>query len=333
MAELDAHVPVWKHVGRVAAWSLGAPAGLAWMWLLRLSSRKAGVALMYHAVEPRSGDAARELVPPHNAALFDRQIRHVRRHYRIVAAADLQAAAASRRRGQRFPVAITFDDDLACHVAVALPILQRHGATATFFLSGASLERPFAFWYERLQRAFAERLPRIGALVLGDRRLEEAEPGIHALSRVIVNEFRPEERHAMSERLAAVLGPDPPDAGIRAADVRELAASGMTIGFHTLRHDGLSLLDDTALERALTDGVPELAGAAGRPVEVIGYPHGLADERVGRAARVAGFTTGFTTRHDPVTPESDELLQGRVGPSLRSVGILAMQLPLTLRRA
>jgi peptidoglycan/xylan/chitin deacetylase (PgdA/CDA1 family) len=33
-----------------------------------------------------------------------------------------------------------------------MPVLERHVAPATFFLNGASLERPFAFWWERLQR-------------------------------------------------------------------------------------------------------------------------------------------------------------------------------------
>jgi len=332
MAELDAHVPVWKHFGRTVTRAVGTPVGLAWLRLLRLSGRKAGVALMYHAVEPRWPDPAHELVPPHNVTLFDRQIRHVRRHYRIVAAADLKEAARARRRGERFPVAITFDDDLACHATFALPILRRHGATATFFLSGASLDEPHAFWYERLQRAFDNHVSGLGALVLGDRA-PAGEPGIHALSRVIVGEFEPEERVSLSERLSALVGPDPTDAGIRRAQVRELADSGMTVGFHTLRHEPLSLLDEAGLARALVDGVAELANAAGAPVDLIGYPHGRADERVGEAARAAGFTTGFTTRHDPVTPDSDRLLQGRVGPSLRSVGIFALQLPLTLRRA
>lgn len=316
---------------RLLARVLGAPVSLVALCALRLTSRRAGVALMYHSVAERAGDPDRELVPPHRVDIFEQQIAHVRRHYRVVPAAELQAAARSRRRGERFPVAITFDDDLACHAAPALPILVRQGVTATFFLSGASLERPFAFWYERLQRAHDEGVPALPRLVLGEDAATR-EPDLHALA-LAVEELEPAARDAVAARLGEALGPDPDDAGIRTAQVAELAARGMTIGFHTRRHDALSLLrDDAALAAALVDGRAELEAIAGGPLHVVGYPHGRADERVGRAAAAAGFTAGFTTRAVAVTPVSDPLLQGRVGPSLRSAGALAVQLVLTLRR-
>lgn len=319
-----------KRLMRGVARTIGEPVGLVAMLILRLSSRKAGVALMYHSVEHRSGDPAFELVPPHHAEIFEAQVRHVSRHYRVVHASELQAAAAARRRGERFPVAITFDDDLACHQEIALPILVRHGATATFFLAGASLERPFAFWYERLQRASDQRVDGLATLVLGEDAHGQAS--VHDLA-LAIEELHPDERDAVAARLGEAVGPDPPEAGIRAEQVRALAEAGMTVGFHTVRHDALSLLDDHSLAAALVDGRDVLAEAAGREVDVVGYPHGRADERVAEAAREAGFAAGFTTREDPVTPGSNPLLQGRVGPSLRSSGALAVQLPLTLRRA
>ena len=64
-------------------------------------------------------------------------------------------------RGEPFPLAITFDDDLRSHVELALPILPVAGAPATFFLTGASLQGPASFWWERLDRALRlqRRLP------------------------------------------------------------------------------------------------------------------------------------------------------------------------------
>ena len=75
-----------------------------------------------------------------------------------MAAADILGAIRSRRRGERFPVAITFDDDLPEHVHEALPALRAAGVKATFFLNGASLDAPHAFWWEDLQRAVDGRL-------------------------------------------------------------------------------------------------------------------------------------------------------------------------------
>ena len=317
---------------RILARTIGVPLGTAAMLLLRVSGRKVGIALMYHSVEQRAGDPLRELVPPHHADVFDAQVRHLARRYRIVPAAELPDAVARRRRGEQFPVAITFDDDLACHAEIALPILVRHGATATFFLSGASLERPFAFWYERLQRAHDEQVEELAELVLGETTASGEPPTLHELA-LAVEELDPDERDAVADRLAAALGSDPETAGIRAGQVRALADAAMTIGFHTRRHDALSLLDDERLDAALVDGREALAEAAGQAVDVIGYPHGRADARVADHARAAGFTAGFSTQPIAVTPDADPLLQGRIAPTFWSVGGLAIQLALTLRRA
>ncbi len=322
--------PAWR-AARLLARALGTLLGPAAVLLLRLTARKAGVALVYHRVGPRPGDRARELVPFHEGQLFEGQVRHLVRYYDVVPATRLLEAARARRRGQRFPVAITFDDDLACHATVALPILRGLGAAATFFLCGASLDRPFAFPFERLQRAADEGVPELAAIVTG--RPGATEPSrIHELG-LTIELMSPDERDAAAARLAAALGPDPPDAGIRAERVRELAEAGMSIGFHTLRHDSLIGLTDDRLAEAMQAGLGQLARAAGSPVDTIGYPHGRADVRVAAAARAAGFRAGFTTRGRPVTPEADPLLQGRISPSLHSVGSLALYLPLTLLRS
>jgi peptidoglycan/xylan/chitin deacetylase (PgdA/CDA1 family) len=281
---------------------------------------------MYHGVLPHSGDPDHELVPAHSARLFERQLHHLRRRYRLVPAANLLEEVARRRRGERFPAAITFDDDLACHATVALPILRRVGAPATFFLSGASLDAPFAFWWERLDRAVASGVGDPHALV-GAPSGSVLEVGL------FVEELAPADRDAVAERLGQAVGPDPPESGIRRDGVRALSEAGMAVGFHTLRHDPLTLLADEGLRSALVDGRAELQRAAGATVDTIGYPHGRADARVAEAARAAGFRAGFTTRHEAVTPRTDPLLQGRVGPSFHSAGALALELAFILARA
>jgi peptidoglycan/xylan/chitin deacetylase (PgdA/CDA1 family) len=207
---------------------------------------------------------------------------------------------------------------------VALPILRRAGVPATFFLCGASLERPFAFWWERLQRAFDLHADEVRGLV-GGSALGAQAASLHEFG-AIIEAMTPEERDQVSARLTHTLGPDPENAGIRADDVRKLASSGMEIGFHTLRHDPLPSLDAAALARALSDGRDMLEAVAGRRLSTIAYPHGRADRRAANAARQAGFEIGFTGERQAVGPESDPLLLGRLGPSYRSIGHFALQI-------
>jgi peptidoglycan/xylan/chitin deacetylase (PgdA/CDA1 family) len=292
--------------------------------LLRRSTLQVGIALIYHGVDPVQGSLDRDIVPPHGSQLFAEQVRHLKRRYRVVGADRLLASAAERKRGQPFPVAITFDDDLRCHQDVVLPILAPAGATATFFLTGSSLECPFTFWWERLQRAVDTGVDMSGIDGLAPSSGRPPR-SIHEVGRSIQN-MTPAERDSVSTALAERLGPDPAESGLRAAGVRALVDGGMRIGFHTLRHDPLPSLDDDALARAMTAGRVELEAVTGERLTVIAYPHGHVDSRVVAAARAAGFELGFTTSPKPARPGSDPLLLGRLNPSYRSTGHFALQL-------
>jgi peptidoglycan/xylan/chitin deacetylase (PgdA/CDA1 family) len=296
-----------------------------------MSSLRAGVALVYHIVGDRTGDTATQLVPAHGVRLFEAQLRYLRSRYRVVTAADLPAAVAARRRGERFPAAVTFDDDLAAHAEFALPVLRRVGLSATFFLSGASLEAPFSFWWERLQRAVDEGVP-VPPISAHEVARRVAPSEIRRLG-VEVEALTPAVRDRWSDELLERLGGEPPDAGMRAAAVSALVAAGMAVGFHTRRHDPMTTLDDEQLASAVRDGRSELEGLAGVPLRVIGYPHGRANGRVASGARAAGFEIGYTTEEVAVVPGSDRLLLGRVNPSYRSAGHLALQLVGMLLRA
>jgi peptidoglycan/xylan/chitin deacetylase (PgdA/CDA1 family) len=288
---------------------------------LRLSARRRGIVLVYHAIAERPGDVTREIAPAHGAAQLRQHLRHLRRWYRIVEAAELLDAVVSRRRGGRFPVAVTFDDDLASHVRTALPILRDERVRATFFLCGASLDGPRSFWWERLQRAVdagKADIPELAALNVGQGARELA-------ARI---ETLPARRRAeVSDALRARLGADPPDAGLRVAQVLELSTgAGMSIGFHTLRHDMLTALGDDELRASLTDGRSELESIVGVPLAAIAYPHGRADARVAEAARTAGFRRGFTGAQRAVGPGTDPLLVPRVEPPRRSLPHFALTL-------
>jgi peptidoglycan/xylan/chitin deacetylase (PgdA/CDA1 family) len=289
-------------------------------WWGRMSARQAGVALVYHRIGgDTSGDPSREILAAVSAGAFARQLRHFRRHYKIVRARELHDAVRRRRRGERFPACITFDDDLATHVRDALPALRRAGVTATFFLGGASLEGPHPYWWEDLQRAVDEGLVTAGGVprVAEDdlRAALAREPKAIFRVAATIERLAPPQRQEAAGALRAVVGNRAGDEGLRADDVRKLVEAGCDIGFHTLRHETLPLLDDVALDQALHDGAAALEAVAGSRLDAISYPHGKADARVAEAARAAGFTIGFVTGRRAVAADNDPLLAPRIPPA------------------
>ena len=320
---------LYRNLKRLARRPLGALA----LFALRWSGRSRGAALIYHRLSVESWNPERELVPQHGKDLFEAQLRYLRRWCRVVPATGLTAAVAGRRRGQRIPVAITFDDDLSSHRALAAPILGSLGLPATFFVTGATLSGPHAFWWEHLQTA-VDRGHSVETLVpppaLATAR--EGSPGIREVAGAI-EAMLPAERAAVAESLRSLVGPDSAESGLRAQDLRQIADAGFEIGFHTLRHDRLTLLQGSDLDHALSDGREAIEAVIGTTVTTIAYPHGRADEGIAVRAREAGYRFGFTGRWEPVRPQADPLLLGRFEPSFDSVGELAIQLTRLLRFA
>ena len=215
------------------------------------SSVPAGVALVYHGIhDQRSADGP--TLDDVGAGTFSRQLEYVQSRFRLVPAGRLREAALGRRRGERFPLAVTLDDDLRSHVDVALPILRAASAPATFFLTGASLDGPSSFWWERVERALASE---VGEELIGTRDPAEAV--------AIVADLPVERRNELADELLERLGGEEDGSGLRAAQVAEMTAAGCEVGFHTRDHQRLTTLDAPALERAMNVGIDELARSLG----------------------------------------------------------------------
>jgi peptidoglycan/xylan/chitin deacetylase (PgdA/CDA1 family) len=283
----------------------------------RGSGARAGIALVYHRVGGAGGDPARELLASVSGRAFAQQLEHLRRHYDIVRAAELFDAVRARKAGDPFPVAITFDDDMAGHLRAAVPALQHARVPATFFLGGYSLHGPHPFWWEDLQQAVDDKLvtslPHVATSDL-HAALERQPKAIFRVAATIES-LAPPQREETTAALRAVADGRAADEGLRAEDVRSLVVAGFDVGFHTLGHEALPTLGDDELARALTEGREELASLVGKPLELISYPHGKADDRVAAAARAAGFTLGFATGRNVVPADTDPLLLPRMPPA------------------
>jgi peptidoglycan/xylan/chitin deacetylase (PgdA/CDA1 family) len=94
-----------------------------------------------------------------------------------------------------------------------------------------------------------------------------------------------------------------------AAAVKELAAAGMEIGCHGMRHRAWRGLDDYDLRQELVDARAILEGVVERPVTQAACPFGSYDSRVLRMARGCGYHHVYTS--DRGTARSGDFLQPR----------------------
>ena len=262
------------------------------------AARGNGLALLYHRVTEDDAAPPGALVPSIPLRLLRRQLEVLGEVGDLVPLERLHTPAGDRRR-PRF--GLSFDDDYRSHGDLVLPVLRTLGVTGTFFLSGRSLHRLGAYWFESLERLVAERGLEQVRRLLGAGAATAADLAVAC------------EGSPRLQRLVTAAGDLTPD-HLEAVQITGLAEAGMTVGFHTLHHRRLVDLDDEALRRALADGRGALEAAAGRRVDLLAYPHGKADGRVAAAARTAGYRMACTGWARPIRAGDDPYLLGRWEP-------------------
>ena len=98
------------------------------------------------------------------------------------------------------------------------------------------------------------------------------------------------------------------------AQVRDLAATGLEIGCHSMSHAFLSDLDDGALHREIVESKRQLELIAAVPIRSFSCPGGRYDDRVLPTATNAGYDTVTTSRS----------VWNLHGPQMRLLGRIAI---------
>jgi peptidoglycan/xylan/chitin deacetylase (PgdA/CDA1 family) len=146
---------------------------------------------------------------------------------------------------------MTFDDGYADNAEYALPILLRHGLSATFFIASAYLDGG-QMWNDHVI-AYA-------------RRNKMSVPQLDDMLRQL--KYLPfDARQRVAESLAPTADPC---LMLRSHQVKALAAAGMEIGAHTHEHPILSRIgdDDARRDIARKNGTGKHYATGGKPVRL-----------------------------------------------------------------
>jgi peptidoglycan/xylan/chitin deacetylase (PgdA/CDA1 family) len=265
-----------------------------------LASRRVSI-LIFHRVLPQPDP----IFPGEmDASRFDRLMGIVCRAFNVL---TLGQALALRAEGSLPPRAlvITFDDGYADNAEVALPILQRHGLRATFFVSTGFLDGGRMWNDTVIESIRASAMP---TLDLDGFNLGMQPVGTFAQKRAAIELLLPElkylsliEREVALTALRQVVGNRslPHDLMMCSQQVRQLQRAGMEIGGHTVHHPILRVLPDAAARAEIAEGRERLQELIDAPVSVFAYPNGRPgkdyDGRHVAMVRSMGFAGAVST--------------------------------------
>lgn len=267
--------------------------------------------LCWHNVRPTW---AFPFAPDAGAIGLRRQLRFLDTVANVV---DLHEALTKLRAGEPLPsraVAVTFDDGYKDNAEVAVPLMERMGVPATFFVVPGFVDGSADPWWEIL--AWAITNTRCSTLRWRDRAyaIAGAEEGVSAVAEISAG-LKSIDAQARESEVASIVDQLDPGGDWRSrvgfvdwADVKAMDRNGFTIGSHSTRHVILSCEGPRAQASDLAGARRRIDEASGAAAAVLAYPNGTeADytEDTIAAARAAGHEFAVTTNHGFNTAATD----------------------------
>ena len=219
--------------------------------------------------------------------------------------------------------AITFDDGYADNCTVAMPILQSHGLTATFFIATGYLDGG-RMWNDTVVEAV--RRCRTANLDLSAEGLGRYELGSPAAIREaiisILNKVKyrdPRERLKTVDYVASVAGGVlPSDLMLTSEQVKMMRRAGMSIGAHTVTHPIIGRLGPDEVRAEIAGSKEFLESLLQERVGLFAYPNGRPTLDYRRedaeAIRSLGFDAAVTTASGVADADSDLMQLPRFTP-------------------
>ncbi len=214
---------------------------------------------------------------------------------------------------------ITFDDGYADNHAVAMPILQRHGLTATFFIATGFLDGGRMWNDTIIETIRGSKMPLLDLSSLGLGRhaidtLGERQAAIAALIGQI--KYLPvPERISVTEQIARLARAQlPGDLMMGSQQVKAMRHAGMQIGAHTVSHPILARLADEPARQEILGSKNFLEQLLGERVGLFAYPNGKPGEdytaQSVAVVRDLGFDAAVST-HWGASGRADDVFQIR----------------------
>lgn len=263
--------------------------------------------LTYHRVgRPYPGDP----LPPDSydawTEQFDEQLRYLAGHFTFVTSTDVVAYLDGAPLPPN-PVMLSFDDGYAECRRVALPLLQRHGGKATFFIATDYIERRRLFWWDRL-RLLVTRSDRDVIHLSYPQPLEVPRERAGRILTTLVKTLYGLDLERflqhVAERAGVRISADEEAALVSQLlmtwdDIGALLDEGMDVQSHTRTHRVVQTLREEELGDEFSASRALLEKRLGTRVTTLAYPVGYpirGDRAIRQALDQAGYRAAFSNQ-------------------------------------
>lgn len=285
--------------------------------------------LRYHAVvAPHENDYANPTICISPRA-FENHVRYFTRHFAVLSLNEVVAALQSGHPLPSNAVVFTFDDGYADNLEAAR-ILHRYGASGTFYLTAACIDRQEPFWLsELIYTVLRTRKPAFMLEIDGVIRETFILQGLTRKQRWVVIEtlvgLIKSHNRTVRETIRRQLRNQLNDADFETAhdriilnwkQVQEMIHLGMTIGGHTLTHLNLPNAEPADARMEIVECKSLLEARVGEEVLHFSYPNSgpyrYFTESIREMVQQAGYHSAATSSQGFVGTGADCFAMHRV---------------------
>jgi peptidoglycan/xylan/chitin deacetylase (PgdA/CDA1 family) len=276
-----------------------------------------GMILLYHRITDVEGDMNSISISPEN---FNLQVEWLTKSFNVISLIEM-IDGLKKKNLPKNSIAITFDDGYADNLINAKPILERHHAPATIFVSTGPMESQQEFWWTELERIIFEKQNSEQTLTFTARgQIHQFPVDTLANKKIsykkanfILKRYTHTEREAIITSLKAWAGipltARPSHRPMTPTEVREIINNGLIdVGAHTVTHCSLAHETNDIQLKEMSDSKNMLEMITGRPVRCFAYPFGQSDDISPTSASLAvraGFDCAITTYSGNVKPKTN----------------------------
>jgi peptidoglycan/xylan/chitin deacetylase (PgdA/CDA1 family)/CelD/BcsL family acetyltransferase involved in cellulose biosynthesis len=270
----------------------------------RLNRRKTPICQIF--IFHRVNDDYDPFLPSVPVAVFRKQMEFLKQNFPIISL-DEVASGSYADSGEKYSVAITFDDGYRDNFLKAFPVLNKLEMPATIFLATGYIESGELPWYDQISWAFKlTTRPRFSLADVGgpEAALNQRPEVLQAMGKTLawLRTIDDEKRRTFIPRIFVELGVSAslsvPNPMLSWEEIKQMSKQKITFGAHTISHPALSRTDGARLEAEIVGSKSKIEEALDLPVHHFAYPFGQPSDVSDEAKKMvqqAGFSSAVTT--------------------------------------
>lgn len=289
-------------------------AGAIDLWR-RIHRKDIAILMLHGTADPRRKSEWTPLRQQFSPARLEWCLTILKERYRFLSFDD----AVGILKGDRPPVdygfVITCDDGYRSNIEDALPVLRKHGAPLTVFVTVSNVANGTPFWFDRLDYALQCGVVDGHLFHVGRRPFRFSGGGRDALAasfarfrRLVKEEYQDEEgfvakideviahfERSGGKSLVDLPGVDPWSGLLTWDEIRKAGEYGVCFGSHSLHHLRLAHLDESSVRHQLLESKRAIEDRTVRRCSYFAYPSGNHSARSAAIARECGYAAAVTT--------------------------------------